>query len=64
MHGLNETQKKLKQQGYAIKLSSAGLGFVHFEPIKILVKTKNTKASTQYITVEDMEESSGSNSPP
>ncbi|KAL6332976.1 hypothetical protein AAG906_019991 [Vitis piasezkii] len=27
-------------------------------------KTKKTKASTQHITVEDMEESSGSNSPP
>ena len=64
MHCLNETQKKLKQQGYAVKPSSASLRFVPFEPIKILVKTKKTKASTQHITVEDMEESSGSNSPP
>ena len=63
MHDFNKTQKKLKQQGYAVKPSSAGLGFVPFEPIKILVKTKKTKASTQHITVEDMEESSGSNSP-
>ena len=60
MHCLNETQKKLKQQGYAVKPSSASLRFVPFEPIKILVKTKKTKASTQHITVEDMEESSGS----
>ncbi|KAL6313425.1 hypothetical protein AAG906_003697 [Vitis piasezkii] len=50
MHGLKETQKKLKQQGYAVKPSSAGLGFVPFKPIKILVKTKKTKASTQHIT--------------
>ena len=64
MHGLNETQKKLKQQGYAIKPSRASLGFVPFEPIKILAKTKKTKTSTQHITVEDMEESSGSNSSP
>ena len=63
MHDLNETQKKLKQQGYVVKPSRAGLGFVPFEPIKILAKTKKTKASTQHITVEDMEESSGSNSP-
>ena len=64
LHGLNETQKKLKQQGYAIKPSRASLGFVPFEPIKILAKTKKTKVSTQHITIEDMEESSGSNSPP
>ena len=64
MHGLNETQKKLKQQEYAIKPSRAGLGFVPFEPIKISAKTKKTKASTQHITVEDMEESSGSNPHP
>ena len=64
MHGLNETQKKLKQQGYAVQPSRAGLGFVPFEPIKISVKNKKIKASTQHITVEDMEESSGSNSPP
>ena len=64
MHGLNESQKKLKQQGYAVKPSRAGLGFVPFEPIKISAKTKKTKASTQHITVEDMEESSGSNSVP
>ena len=45
-HCLNETQKKLKQQGYAVKPSRASLGFVPFEPNKISVKTKKTKAST------------------
>ena len=64
MHGLNETQKKLKQQGYAVQPSRAGLGFVPFEPIKISAKTKKTKVSTQHITIEEMEESNGSNSPP
>ena len=34
MHGLNKTQKKLKQQGYAVKPSRADLGFVPFKPIK------------------------------
>ena len=63
-HCLNETQKKLKQQGYAIKPSRASLGFVPFEPIKISAKTKKTNVSTQHITIEDMKESSGSNSPP
>ena len=43
MHDLNETQKKLKQQGYVVKPSRAGLGFVPFEPIKISAKTKKTK---------------------
>ena len=64
MHDFNETQKKLKQQGYAVRPSNAGLGFVPLEPIKISANTKNTKANTQHITVENMEESSGSNSPP
>ncbi|RVW89464.1 Retrovirus-related Pol polyprotein from transposon 17.6 [Vitis vinifera] len=64
MYGLNETQKRLKQQGYAVKPSRAGLGFVPFKSIKISAKTKKTKASTQHITLEDMEESSGSTSPP
>ena len=54
----------MKQQGYVVKPSRAGLGFVPFEPIKILAKTKKTKTSTQHIIVEDMEESSGSNFPP
>ena len=53
----------MKQQGYAVKPSRAGLGFVLFKPIKISAKTKKTKASTQHIIVEDIEESSGSNSP-
>ena len=63
MYDLNGTRKKLKQQGYTVKPSRVGLGFVLFEPIKISVKTKKTKASTQHSTVEDIEESSGSNSP-
>ena len=64
MHGLNETQKKLKQQGYTIKPFRAGLGLLPFEPMKISAKTKKTKVSTQHIIIEDMEESSGENSPP
>ena len=64
MHGLNKTQKKLKWQGYIAKLSKVGVGFVPTEPIKILVKTKKTKASTQHITFEDVEESIGSNFTP
>ena len=56
MYDLNGTRKKLKQQGYTVKPSRVGLGFVLFEPIKISVKTKKTKASTQHITVDDMEE--------
>ena len=46
MHALNGTQKKLKQQGYAVKPSRTGLRFLPSESIKILAKTKNIKAST------------------
>ena len=62
MYDLNGTRKKLKQQGYTVKPSRVGLGFVLFEPINISVKTKKTKAS-KHSTVEDVEESSRSNSP-
>ena len=46
IHALNETQKKLKQQRYTIKPSKVGIGFVSSNPIKILAKTKKTKANT------------------
>ncbi|CAL8162574.1 unnamed protein product [Prunus armeniaca] len=34
-HDLNETQEKLKDQGYAIDLAKTGLGFTPIAPIKI-----------------------------
>ena len=49
---------------YVVKPSRAGLGFVPSKPIKISIKTKKTKASLKHITMEVMEESSESNSPP
>ena len=56
MHDLNETQNKLKKTGVCSQTFQAGLGFVPSRPIKISAKTKKTKASTQHITVDDMEE--------
>ena len=32
-HGLNSTQSKLKQQGYAIKIPRIGLGYSSQEPV-------------------------------
>ena len=61
---LTKLKKQLKQQGYAVKPFWAGLGFVPFELIKILVKTKKTRVSTQHIIMEDIKESSRSNFPP
>ena len=61
---LTKLKKKLKQQGYAVKPSKASLGFVSFKPINISIKSRKTKANTQHITVEDIEENSGLNSPP
>ena len=32
-HGLNSTQSKLKQQGYAIEIPRIGLGYLSEEPV-------------------------------
>ncbi|CAL8152128.1 unnamed protein product [Prunus armeniaca] len=55
-HGLSETQKKLKEQGYTIDSVRAGLGFTLVAPIKISARRKQKKAEAQHISVEAVEE--------
>ncbi|CAL8088707.1 unnamed protein product [Prunus armeniaca] len=55
-HGLNETQKKLKKQGYIINSARAGLGFTHIAPVKISDRRKEKKANTQHISIQVVEE--------
>ncbi|CAL2271127.1 unnamed protein product [Prunus armeniaca] len=43
-HGLSETQKKLKEQGYTIDSAKAGLGFTPVAPVKISARRKEKKA--------------------
>ena len=55
-HGLNSTQSKLKQQGYAIEIPRTGLGYSSQEPIPISAKGKGKKVTSQHITFEVEEE--------
>ncbi|CAL2256853.1 unnamed protein product [Prunus armeniaca] len=55
-HGLSETQKKLKEQGYTIDSARAGLGFTPVAPVKISARRKEKKAEAQHISVEAVEE--------
>ncbi|CAL9004722.1 unnamed protein product [Prunus brigantina] len=43
-HGLSETQKKLKEQGYTIDSARAGLGFTPIAHVKTSAKRKEKKA--------------------
>ena len=51
-HGLNSTQNKLKQQGYAIEIPRTRLGYSSQEPVLISTKGKGKKATAQHITFE------------
>ncbi|KAI5312767.1 hypothetical protein L3X38_041941 [Prunus dulcis] len=55
-HGLSETQKKLKEQGYTIDSPRTGLGFTHVALVKISARRKEKKAEAQHISVEVVEE--------
>ncbi|XP_008229457.1 PREDICTED: uncharacterized protein LOC103328826 [Prunus mume] len=55
-HGLSETQKMLKEQGYTIDSARAGLGFTPVVPVKISVRRKEKKAEAQHISVEAVKE--------
>lgn len=46
----------MKECGYGVKLTKAGLGFIPVTPIKILGKGKDKKGSTQHISVNVMED--------
>ena len=55
-HGLNLTQSKLKQQGYAIEIPRTGLGYSSQELVQISTKGKGKKVMSQHITFEVEEE--------
>uniref|UniRef100_A0A2N9G4P3 Uncharacterized protein n=1 Tax=Fagus sylvatica TaxID=28930 RepID=A0A2N9G4P3_FAGSY len=63
--GLNQTQSKLRQQGYAIETPKTGLGYSSQEPIRISAKGKNERRTALHISFEVAEEgeSSGTNTP-
>uniref|UniRef100_A0A2N9HH26 Uncharacterized protein n=1 Tax=Fagus sylvatica TaxID=28930 RepID=A0A2N9HH26_FAGSY len=56
--GLNQTQSKLRQQGYAIETPKTGLGYSSQEPIRISAKGKNERRTALHISFEVAEEES------
>ncbi|KAL0449415.1 UNVERIFIED_CONTAM: hypothetical protein Slati_1497900 [Sesamum latifolium] len=49
VHGLNATQKMLREKGHSIQSSRSGLGFTPHNPIRIAIK----RASTNYTAEEE-----------
>uniref|UniRef100_A0A2N9I0X6 Uncharacterized protein n=1 Tax=Fagus sylvatica TaxID=28930 RepID=A0A2N9I0X6_FAGSY len=56
--GLNQTQSKLRQQGYAIETPKTGLGYSSQEPVRISAKGKNERRTALHISFEVAEEES------
>ncbi|XP_074271002.1 uncharacterized protein LOC141594921 [Silene latifolia] len=59
-YGMNQTQKKLHQEGNTLDVGKVGIGFSPPEPIRISARRKAKQASSQYIAA-DLEESEGEN---
>ncbi|KAL0449509.1 UNVERIFIED_CONTAM: hypothetical protein Slati_1507300 [Sesamum latifolium] len=49
VHGLNATQKMLREKGHSVQSSRSGLGFTPHNPIRIAIK----RASTNYTAEEE-----------
>ncbi|OIT20538.1 hypothetical protein A4A49_32097 [Nicotiana attenuata] len=59
IHGLNESQMKLRKQGHYVATPKFGLGFRLAEPLRISSKRSKEIASSQYTSVEEMKEVKG-----
>ncbi|OIT08897.1 hypothetical protein A4A49_44537, partial [Nicotiana attenuata] len=59
IHGLNESQMKLRKQGHYVATPKFGLGFRLAEPLRISSKRSKEIASSQYSSVEEMKEVKG-----
>ncbi|KAK2974030.1 LOW QUALITY PROTEIN: hypothetical protein RJ640_006222 [Escallonia rubra] len=57
VHGLNETQKKLRQQGHRVNPPRMGVGYKPDRPIRVPLKSKQNRVSIKYITAEEVDES-------
>ncbi|KAK2986002.1 hypothetical protein RJ640_026392 [Escallonia rubra] len=57
VHGLNETQKKLRQQGHRVSPPRMGVGYKPDRPIRVPLKSKQNRVSIKYITAEEVDES-------
>jgi len=51
-HGLNETQRKIQEQGGSVGVSKVGLGFMPSPPIKISGRRKGKQSAVQHISAK------------
>ena len=56
-HGLNETQRKIQEQGGSIGVSKVGLGFTPSQPIRISGRRKGKQSVVQHISAKALDES-------
>ena len=61
-HGINDTQKKLREYSVEVRQTKVRLGFEALRPIKISARRRGTTSSSQYITTEEVEENEGEDS--
>ncbi|KMT11045.1 hypothetical protein BVRB_5g111360 [Beta vulgaris subsp. vulgaris] len=62
-YGLSKTQQNLQKQGERVFVKKVGLGFTESKPVRITARRRPIQA-TQYIAVEELEESEGENTLP
>ncbi|KMS97229.1 hypothetical protein BVRB_7g177470 [Beta vulgaris subsp. vulgaris] len=62
-YGLSKTRQNLQEQGKRVFVKKVGLGFTESKPVRITARRKPIQA-TQYIAVEELEESEGENTLP
>ena len=48
-YGINETQKKIQEQGGAVAVPKVGLGYVPPQPVRISGRCKDKQSLVQYI---------------
>ncbi|XP_012837904.1 PREDICTED: uncharacterized protein LOC105958447 [Erythranthe guttata] len=52
IHGLNETQRTLRKQGFRVNQPRVGLGFTPIEPVRIRVSRKGECPNVHHITIK------------
>ena len=65
-YGINETQKKIQEQGGIVVVPKVGLGYVAPQPIRISGPRKDKQSFAQYIATEEIienDEEDGKNKP-
>jgi len=60
-HGLNETQRKIQEEGGSASVSKVGLGFMSSLPIKISGRRKGKQLTLQHTSAKELDESDDEN---